>query len=175
MCFTADLQHLQDHFSNFLLNFSSLAKNAKREIWRQKGDLHCKIYNCIKCLALPIFGHTPIIRSLSHWLVVCFLMLMTFTKFQWRFIQKLYRWCMLKRIIDVPNIFLHTRTGWRNVWVMPWKALKISLKSKLSHYLRCQDLLESIRLPVLPIYTIFLCYLTCTLHKMYSDMCKRKW
>ena len=42
-------------------------------------------------LVRPIFGHTPIIRSLSHWLIVCFLML-TFTKFQWRFIQKLYRW-----------------------------------------------------------------------------------
>ena len=21
---------------------------------------------------MPIFGHTPIIRSLSHWLIVCF-------------------------------------------------------------------------------------------------------
>ena len=52
LCFTADLHHLQDHFSNFLLNFSSLAKNAKREIWRQKGDLRCKICNCMKCLAL---------------------------------------------------------------------------------------------------------------------------
>ena len=51
-CFPGDLHHLQDHFSNFLLNFSRLAKNAKREIWRQKGDLHCKICNCIKCLAL---------------------------------------------------------------------------------------------------------------------------
>ena len=50
------LHHLQDHFSNFLLNFSSLAKNAKREIWRQKRDLRCKICNCIKCLALYL-GH----------------------------------------------------------------------------------------------------------------------
>ena len=50
----ADLHHLQDHFSNFLLNFSSLAKNAKREILRQKGDLRCKICNCIKCPALLI-------------------------------------------------------------------------------------------------------------------------
>ena len=72
---------------------------------------------------MPIFGHTPIIRSLSHWLIVCFLML-TFTKFQWRFIQKLYCWCTLKRIIDGLNIFLYPRTGWRNVWATPWKALK---------------------------------------------------
>ena len=56
LCFTADLHHLQDHFSNFLLNFSSLAKNAKREIWRQKGDLRYKICNCIKCLALNLLG-----------------------------------------------------------------------------------------------------------------------
>ena len=49
--FSADLHHLQDRFSTFLLNFISLAKNAKREIWRQKGDLRCKICNCIKCLA----------------------------------------------------------------------------------------------------------------------------
>ena len=61
LCFTADLHHLQDHFSNFLLNLSSLAKNAKREIWRQKGDLRCEICNCIKCLALDI----AIILSLS--------------------------------------------------------------------------------------------------------------
>ena len=39
-------------FKFSILNFSSLAKNAKREIWRQKGDLRCKICNCIKCLAL---------------------------------------------------------------------------------------------------------------------------
>ena len=32
LCFTADLHHLQDHFSNFLLNCSSLAKKEKREI-----------------------------------------------------------------------------------------------------------------------------------------------
>ena len=90
-------------------------------------------WESVECLPdLHIFGHTPIIRSLSHWLIVCFLML-TFTKFQWRFIQKLYRWWTLKRIIDGPNIFLYPRTGWRNVWVTPWKALKISLKSKLSH------------------------------------------
>ena len=60
---------------------------------------------------MSIFGHTPIIRSLSHWLIVCFLML-TFTKFQWHFIQKLCRWCTLKQIIDGPNIFLYPRTGW---------------------------------------------------------------
>ena len=60
LCFTANLHHSQDHFSNFLLNFRSLAKNEKkkkreREIWRQKGDLHFKICNCIKCLALWIW------------------------------------------------------------------------------------------------------------------------
>ena len=59
---------------------------------------------------MPIFGHTPIIRSLSHWLIVCLLML-TFTKFQWRFIQKLYRWYTLNHIIAGPNIFLCPRTG----------------------------------------------------------------
>ena len=30
---------------------------------------------------------------------------------------------------------------------------------------------EYVRLPVLPIYTAFSCYLTCTLYKMNSDMC----
>ena len=54
LCFMADFHRLQDHFSNFLLNVSSLPKNAKRETWRQKGDLRCKIYNCIKRLALLI-------------------------------------------------------------------------------------------------------------------------
>ena len=31
LCFTADLHHLQDHFSNFLLNFSSLAKKKMQK------------------------------------------------------------------------------------------------------------------------------------------------
>ena len=54
----ADLHHLQDHFSNFQLNFSSLAKkkkNMQKERFEgKKGDLHCKICNYIKCLALHI-------------------------------------------------------------------------------------------------------------------------
>ena len=61
----ADLHHLQDHFSNFLLNFSSLAKYAKIEIWRQKGDLRCKICNCIKHLALRIVVIFSFHRQLS--------------------------------------------------------------------------------------------------------------
>ena len=118
---------------------------------------------------MPIFGHTPIIRSLSHWLIVFFLP--TFTKFQWRFIQKLHRWCTLKRIIDGPNIFLYPITGWRNVWVTPWKALKISLKSKLSHLLRYHNLLESIEgCQYCRFIPYFLCYLTCTLYKMYTPI-----
>ena len=46
LCFTSDLHHLQDHFSNFLLNFSSLAKNVKerfegkKEIALQNMQLH---------------------------------------------------------------------------------------------------------------------------------------
>ena len=54
-------------------------------------------------------------RSLSHWLIVCFFML-TFTKFRWSFIQKLYRWYTLKRITDGSNIFLYTRTGWQKLF-----------------------------------------------------------
>ena len=34
---------------------------------------------------------------------------------------------------------------------------------------------QNIKLPVLPIYTVFLFYLTCTLYKIYSDMCKLIW
>ena len=36
MFFTADLHHLQDHFTNFQLNLSSLAKNAKKRDLKAK-------------------------------------------------------------------------------------------------------------------------------------------
>ena len=36
LCFTPDLHHLQDHFSNFLLNLSSLAKSAKKRDLKAK-------------------------------------------------------------------------------------------------------------------------------------------
>ena len=39
LCFTADVHHLQDHFSNFLLNFSSLAKTAKKRDLKTKKEI----------------------------------------------------------------------------------------------------------------------------------------
>ena len=36
LCFTVDLHHLQDHFSNFLLNFSNLVKMQKERFEGKK-------------------------------------------------------------------------------------------------------------------------------------------
>ena len=58
-------------------NISNQTKSVK------SGNLNvyiCKLSTTFR-VNMPIFGHTPIIRSLSHWLIVCLLML-TFTKFQ---------------------------------------------------------------------------------------------
>ena len=61
--------------SGLKVHFLSMV-NIKR-FTQDKLDSKKKIFR----VNMPIFGHTPIIRSLSHWLIVCFLML-TFTKFQ---------------------------------------------------------------------------------------------
>ena len=64
------------------------------------------------------------IRSLSHWLTVYFSML------TWRNLSYvLFRSCIVSAYnseLLVNLIYFNRRTGWRNVWVTPWKALKIT-------------------------------------------------
>ena len=51
---TSDVYLQKCNFEHFPFKFTGLAKNAKREILGQKGDLHCKKCIWIKSLDLQL-------------------------------------------------------------------------------------------------------------------------